>query len=166
MLASGLPRFLWPIVLSACVFCCNLYPRKDELHSKEEMFSGCVPDVSPLRVIGCLAFPHTADRFGSVDKTFTPRSTGEWVLAGYTGLSLDITGYILHDRISGRTASFDLGAVKFSELVFPCLGAASKHIDDLELDLDENFRDGMGRLHTAPHSPSHVAGGGPRAAAR
>ena len=48
MLASGLPRFLWPIVLSACVFCCNLYPRKDELHSKEEVFSGCVPDVSPL----------------------------------------------------------------------------------------------------------------------
>ena len=35
MLASGLPRFLWPIVLSACVFCCNLYPRKGELHSKE-----------------------------------------------------------------------------------------------------------------------------------
>ena len=83
MLASGLPRFLWPIVLSACVFCCNLHPRKDELHSKEEMFSGCVPDVSPLRVIGCLAFPHTSDRFGSVDKTFTPRSTGEWVLVGY-----------------------------------------------------------------------------------
>ena len=38
MLASGLPRFLWPIVLSACVFCCNLYPRKEELLSKEEIF--------------------------------------------------------------------------------------------------------------------------------
>ena len=95
-----------------------------------------------------------------MDKTFTPRSSGEWVLVGYTGLSLDITGYILYERVSGRTASFDLGAVKFSELVFPCLGAARKHIDELELDLDENFRDGMGRLRTAPHhSPSHVAGG-------
>ena len=36
----------------------------------------------------------------------------------------------MYDRVSGRTASFDLGAVKFSELVFPCLGAANKHIDD------------------------------------
>jgi hypothetical protein len=159
MLASGLPRFCGQFVLSACVFCCNLYPRKDELHSKEEMFSGCIPDVSPLRVIGCLALPHTADRFGSVDKSFTPRSTGEWLLAGYSGLSIDITGYILYDRVSGRTASFDLGAVKFSELVFPC-HSASKHVDDLELDLDENSRDGLGRLRVASHhSPSHVAGG-------
>jgi hypothetical protein len=124
------------------------------------MFSGCVPDVSPLRVIGCLAIPHTADRFGTVDKTFTPRSTGEWVLVGYTSLSLDITGYILYDRVSGRTAPFDLGAVKFSELIFPCHSTSNKHIDELELDLDENSRDGLGRLRVAPHhSPSHVAGG-------
>jgi hypothetical protein len=51
MLASGLPRFLWPIVLSACVFCCNLYPRKGELLSKEEMFSGCF-NISRARLFG------------------------------------------------------------------------------------------------------------------
>ena len=58
-------------------------------------------------------------------------------------------------------ATFDLGAVKFSELVFPCHSAANKHVDELDLDLDENSRDGLGRLRVAPHhSPSHVAGGG------
>ena len=57
-------------------------------------------------------------------------------------------------------ATFDLGAVKFSELVFPCHSAANKHIDELDLDLDENSRDGLGRLRVAPHhSPPMLQGG-------
>ena len=173
MLASGLPRYLFPTVLQAVLFCLNLTPPpkdddsfldEDGILSREEVYSGHIPDGSPLRVLGCLAIPYTAGRFGDDDKAFAPRSDGEWVLIGYASCSLDITGYILYEMHSGRQATFDLGSVKFVEDVFPYHKDAPRHANDLSVHLSPEGFDGLGRrprdVHHTQFLPASLAGGG------
>ena len=144
-LFSGLPRKYWVYLLPAIEFTLNLQPFEDAHISRFQQLTKFRPDGSPLRVIGCAAYPKTFGRVGPDDKSFAPRIAGNWVLLGYTGVSLDIDGYACLEMSSGKILNFNLWDVKFDESVLPFKAGALNHTDDLDVELDARGLDALGR---------------------
>ncbi|KAJ1530147.1 hypothetical protein ONE63_005078 [Megalurothrips usitatus] len=111
---AGLHHKFWPLALHTAVFLKNISPTKAVKNMVPyEAWTGSRPDVSILRVFGCLAQARIEPT-----KKLTDR-TRDYIFVGYDE---ERKAYKLMDKITNAVSSHRYKDVTFHETIFPALG--------------------------------------------
>ena len=103
---NNLPTYLWTEVVSHAVYLINRSPtRANSGATPEERYSGTIPDISNLRIFGCIAFVH-------IPKEHYKKLDSKTQTCIFLGFDSETKGYCLFDHhrqkvIISRDVVFD-----------------------------------------------------------